>query len=90
MRYPDSDKFLTCLGERIRELRKAKNLSQSKLGLNAFIEKSTIQRIERGLMNCTVKTLIKISNSLDVEYMELFNFSNNNEHHKEENNKEDI
>ena len=75
MRYPDTEKFLTQLGSRVRELRKDKKLSQRALGLEALIEKSTIQRIERGLMNCTVKTLLKISNALDVEYAELFDFS---------------
>lgn len=75
MRYPDSEEFLKKLGARIRVLRKEKKLSQRRLGLEALIEKSTIQRIERGLMNCTVKTLLKISNALDVEYAELFDFS---------------
>jgi len=75
MKYPDNDKFLEQLGMRIRALRKEKNLSQQKLGLEALIEKSTIQRIERGLMNCTVKTLLKIANALDVEYIELFAFT---------------
>ena len=75
MRYPDSEEFLKQLGSRIRVLRKQKKMSQRKLGLEALIEKSTIQRIERGLMNCTVKTLLKLSNALDVEYAELFDFS---------------
>lgn len=74
MRYPDTDEFLEQLGIQIRSLRKEKNMSQRELGNEAFIEKSTIQRIERGLMNCTVKTLIKIANALDVEYVELFDF----------------
>lgn len=74
MRYPDSDIFLKRLGARIRVIRKEKKFSQRKLGLEALIEKSTIQRIERGLMNCTVKTLIKIANALDVEYSDLFHF----------------
>ena len=76
MRYSDSEEFLKQLGKRIRVLRKEKNLSQRELGIEALIEKSTIQRIERGLMNCTVKTLLKIANSLDVEYVQLFNFKN--------------
>ena len=75
MKYPDTDEFLELLGIKIRALRKEKNLSQRQLGIEALIEKSTIQRIERGLMNCTVKTLLKIANALDIEYAELFNFS---------------
>ena len=73
MEHPDE--FLQQLGIRIRVLRLEKKFSQRQLGVEAFIEKSTIQRIERGLMNCTVKTLLKISNALDVEYAELFNFT---------------
>lgn len=74
MRYPDTNEFLEQLGKRIRALRKEKKLSQRELGIEALIEKSTIQRIERGLMNCTVKTLLKIANALDIEYAELFKF----------------
>jgi transcriptional regulator with XRE-family HTH domain len=75
MKYPDTDEFLEQLGIRIRALRKEKKLSQRQLGIEALIEKSTIQRIERGLMNCTVKTLLKIANALNIEYAELFNFT---------------
>ena len=75
MKYPDTDEFLEQLGIRIRALRKEKKLSQRQLGIEALIEKSTIQRIERGLMNCTVKTLLKIANALNIEYEELFNFT---------------
>ncbi len=78
MKYPNTDEFLKQLGIRIRVLRKERKLSQQKLGIEALIEKSTIQRIERGLMNCTVKTLLKITNALDVEYAELFEFANKN------------
>ncbi len=78
MKYPNTDEFLEQLGIRIRVLRKERKLSQQKLGIEALIEKSTIQRIERGLMNCTVKTLLKITNALDVEYAELFEFANKN------------
>jgi transcriptional regulator with XRE-family HTH domain len=74
MRYPDTEEFLKNLGIRIRYLRKEKDFSQAKLGIESLIEKSTIQRIERGLMNCTVKTLLKISNALDIKYSELFDF----------------
>tara|TARA_B100000767_G_scaffold93735_1_gene90169 strand:- start:535 stop:777 length:243 start_codon:yes stop_codon:yes gene_type:complete len=77
MKYPNTDEFLGELGIRIKTLRKEKKLSQQKLGVEALIEKSTIQRIERGLMNCTVKTLLKIANALDVEYIELFKFTLN-------------
>lgn len=75
MKYPSTDDFLKQLGIRIRVLRKEKKLSQRQLGIESLIEKSTIQRIERGLMNCTIKTLLKIANALDVEYVELFKFT---------------
>lgn len=77
----DTDRVLKNLGKRIRVLRKEKNLSQRELGLESFIEKSTIQRIERGLMNCTIKTTLKISHALNIEYAELFNFSSIEDSH---------
>jgi len=39
------------------------------------MEKSTIQRIERGLMNCTINTLLRLANALGVSIGSLFDFN---------------
>ena len=74
MRYPDTDSFLKNLGKKIRAIRNDHGLSQRELGLRAEMEKSEIQRLERGT-NVTFKTIIKIANALDVDIETLITFT---------------
>ncbi len=74
MKYPDTEEFLRGLGKQIRVIRKKKGFSQRELGLRAELEKSEIQRLERGT-NPTFKTMLKIANALDVDLSELVVFS---------------
>lgn len=39
------------------------------------MEKSTIQRIERVLMNCTINNLLRLANALGVSIGSLFDFN---------------
>lgn len=75
MGYSDSKLFIVEIGKRIKILRKKLNLTQFDLAVRADLEENAIQRIETGRVNSTVKTLLKISNALDVEFYELFYFS---------------
>lgn len=68
--------FILNLGIHIRQLREKKNMSQQDLANDSGITKSQIARIERAQINTTVKTLIKISNALEIEPKEILNFSN--------------
>lgn len=68
--------FILNLGIHIRQMREKKNMSQQDLADDCCIQKSQIARIERGQINTTVKTLIKIANALEIEPKELLNFSN--------------
>ncbi|PHF12214.1 helix-turn-helix domain-containing protein [Bacillus toyonensis] len=60
------------LGERIRFLRKEKNLSQERLGELADIHPNHIGAIERGEKNVTVESLAKVANGLNLTLGELF------------------
>lgn len=75
MRYSDSKLFIVEIGKRIKILRKRLNLTQFDLAVRADLEENAIQRIETGRVNSTLKTLLKISNALEVEFYELFYFS---------------
>lgn len=68
------ESFLIKLGIKIRKLREKKNLSQDDLANDCEISKRQIGRIERAEINTSVKTLIKIANALDVQFVELFDF----------------
>jgi len=74
MKYTDDIEYLKLFGKKIKELRKERNLSQSALGGKAELEKTAIQRIERGY-NSTIKTLLKLANALDIEVAELFDLT---------------
>jgi len=60
------------LGERIRQLRKEKNLSQDALGERANLHNNYIGQVERGEKNVTIDSLSKIAAGLEVSLEELF------------------
>jgi XRE family transcriptional regulator, regulator of sulfur utilization len=64
--------LLNKLGERIRFLRKEKNLSQERLGELSDIHTNYIGAIERGEKNVTVESLFKVARGLGVSMDELF------------------
>lgn len=58
---------LRILGERIRETRKAKGLSQEGLAHEAEVDRSHMGGIERGQQNPSFKTLCSIADTLQVD-----------------------
>ncbi len=62
------------LGRRIRELRKARNLTQEQFGERTGINYKYLGAVERGQENPTVKVLEKIARALRVALWELFVF----------------
>ena len=75
--YKDDNEFMLLFGERIKFLRSEKKISQTDLAGKAELEKSAIQRIERGY-NSTIKTLIKLANAFDISVSELLGIENGN------------
>lgn len=73
-------KVKTLFGLRIKELRKAKSLSQDALAEKADISSKYVSRIEMGQHFPTINTLIKLADVLDVELKDFFEFA-----HAEEN-----
>jgi transcriptional regulator with XRE-family HTH domain len=59
-------------GERIRHLRKEKNLSQENLADRAELHRTYIGMIERAEKNITLINIEKLAKALDVEISELF------------------
>lgn len=65
---------LEAFGKRLRELRKARNLTQEQLAWKADTELSQISRIERGILNAGLSQLFKIAEALEIPVKELFDF----------------
>lgn len=73
-RQLDKNKTLKLLGNNIKSIRKKKNISQSELARLCLKDKQSIERVENGKTNPTVKYLIEIANSLDVSLKQIFDF----------------
>lgn len=61
------------IGEGIRELRKAKELSQEELADQASMHYTYIGKVERGEKNLSLESLVKITKVLDISLGEFFN-----------------
>lgn len=61
------DIFLKDLGKRVRAIRKEKGLTMESLAYKAEIEYRQLGRIERGEVNATVISLLKIAETLQVD-----------------------
>lgn len=70
------------VGNRIRELRKAKGWTQEQLAEAATLHYSYIGGVERGDRNISLETLEKIIAAFDVPAVELFRFEDESEHRK--------
>ena len=61
------------IGQKIREIRLAKKLTQSILASSCDVDIRTIQRIEKGTFNMSLKILFLVSDSLEINPSELLN-----------------
>lgn len=59
------------IGKNISRIRKERGLTIKELGLECEIEKSNLIPIEKGRINVTILTLVKIADALNVELIEL-------------------
>lgn len=62
------------VGERIRNIRQARGLSQEQLAFKANLNTSFIGQIERAEKRATIETIEKIVIALDISFEEFFNF----------------
>ena len=66
------DQRLVDFGNRVREIRKEKGLSQEALASLADIDRSYMGHIERGEKNITLTKIYQISAALNVDLIVLF------------------
>lgn len=67
------ESFIVTFGIYVRQLREKKNLSQQGLADDCNLSKRQIGRIERGEMNTSLRTILRIANALDIEPKDLLN-----------------
>ena len=62
-----TDERVVAFGKRVREMRKAKGISQEKLAEMAGIDRSYMGNIERGEKNITLKKIYEICDALQID-----------------------
>ena len=67
--------LLKKMGERIKEVRTSKGVTQQELAVEAFdTDKSNISRLEAGRVNASIFTLYKMAKYLGVSVSDLVDF----------------
>ena len=65
---------LILIGKNISRIRKEQLITIKELTFPCDIEKSILITIEKGRVNVTIKTLVKICNALDIDLKDLLKF----------------
>jgi len=66
------DEAYKAFGQRLREIRRSKNLSQEDLSGRADLDRTYVSGCERGLRNPSLKTMIRLAKALEVDLKDLF------------------
>ena len=69
MKEPD---LLIKIGERIKDIRIKKKMTQNDLAIECNFEKASMSRLESGRSNPTIRTLQKVCSALDIYIIDLF------------------
>jgi transcriptional regulator with XRE-family HTH domain len=65
-------KYLILLGQRIKEIRQQREMSQMDVSAQSYIEIATLSRLEAGKANPTFVTLFRLCQALNIGMSELF------------------
>ncbi|MET3973019.1 helix-turn-helix transcriptional regulator [Bradyrhizobium sp. S3.9.1] len=72
MSKPPLDIVKASVGQRVRELRRSRDLSQAQLAARVASHQEFISDVERGEANLTLESIVRIATALSVEAAELF------------------
>ncbi len=66
--------YCKAFGRHFRKLREAKGIGMREFALQADMEYSQLSKIERGVTNPTLSTVIALAEALEISHQELFDF----------------
>ena len=72
MKQESQDSYLKKVGQRLRQKRKEKGYTMENLAHEAEMEYRQLGRIERGEVNTSVLSLLRICEALNIEMRDLF------------------
>lgn len=67
----DKEPILVAFGQRIRQLRKSRALSQENLAFSAGVHRTYVGMIERGEKNITLSNIRKMADAFGISVSEL-------------------
>jgi transcriptional regulator with XRE-family HTH domain len=73
-KHKNNPEYCKAFGANFRKLREAKGYGMREFALNADMEYSTLSKIERGITNPTISTVLHLAEALGVSHGELFDF----------------
>jgi transcriptional regulator with XRE-family HTH domain len=68
----DADRALKDVGRRIAELRRERGWTQETFAERLGLQANNLQRIELGMQNLTIRSLVRLANGLSVSLGALF------------------
>ncbi len=71
VRSQSLENLRSCLASNIKHYRNIKGISQERTALEAGIDRTMLSKIERGITNPSLDTLLKVANYLDVPVSDL-------------------
>jgi transcriptional regulator with XRE-family HTH domain len=72
VRRLDPERATVDVGRRVAELRRARGLTQEQFAERLGIAANALQRIELGMQNLTIRSLVRLANGLGVPLAMLF------------------
>jgi len=74
VKYYRDQRFLNKIGQRVKELRKAQNITQQELAYRSDFEVRQIKRIENAEINCSVSHIAAIAKAFKISVADFFDF----------------
>jgi transcriptional regulator with XRE-family HTH domain len=74
VKYYRDQELIDKIGLRVKELRKARNISQFKLALETGFEVRVIKRIENGEVNASISHIGAIAQAFQITLSDFFEF----------------
>jgi len=72
--YKYSEEYCKAFGVHLRKLREKKGIGMRQFALIAEMEYSQLSKIERGVTNPTISTVLALAAALELPHSDLFDF----------------
>lgn len=73
-KHKNNPEYCEAFGAHFRKLREAKGYGMREFAIHADMEYGTLSKIERGITNPTISTVLHLAEALGASHSELFDF----------------